>query len=29
MSPSIIEALEADGTIPKGLPAKVSQMTGF
>lgn len=29
MSPGIIESLEADGTIPKGLPAKVSQMSGF
>jgi TRAP-type C4-dicarboxylate transport system substrate-binding protein len=29
MSPSIIEALEGDGTIPKGLPARVSQMSGF
>src|SRR5712672_679135 len=29
MSPAIIEALEGDGTIPQGLPAKVSQMTGF
>ena len=29
MSPSIIESLEADGTIPKGLPARVSQMSGF
>jgi TRAP-type transport system periplasmic protein len=28
-APAIIEALEADGTIPKGLPAKVSQMSGF
>jgi TRAP-type C4-dicarboxylate transport system substrate-binding protein len=28
-APGIIEALEADGTIPKGLPAKISQMTGF
>ena len=28
-APYIIETLEADGTIPKGLPAKVSQMTGF
>jgi TRAP-type C4-dicarboxylate transport system substrate-binding protein len=26
---TIIESLEADGTIPKGLPAKISQMTGF
>jgi hypothetical protein len=29
MSPKIIEALEGDGTIPKGLPARVSQMSGF
>ena len=29
MSPAIIQALEADGTIPKGLPARVSQMSGF
>jgi len=29
MAPKIIEALEADGTIPKGLPARVTQMTGF
>lgn len=29
MAPTIIESLEADGTIPKGLPAKVSQMSGF
>jgi TRAP-type C4-dicarboxylate transport system substrate-binding protein len=29
MAPSIIEALEGDGTIPKGLPARVSQMSGF
>ena len=28
MSPAIIEALEADGTIPKGLPGRVSQMPG-
>jgi TRAP-type C4-dicarboxylate transport system substrate-binding protein len=29
MSPKIIETLEGDGTIPKGLPARVSQMSGF
>jgi TRAP-type C4-dicarboxylate transport system substrate-binding protein len=29
ISPAIIQALEADGTIPKGLPARVSQMSGF
>jgi TRAP-type transport system periplasmic protein len=29
MAPKIIEALEADGTIPKGLPARVSQMSGY
>ena len=27
--PSIIEALEADNTIPRGLPARISQMAGF
>jgi TRAP-type C4-dicarboxylate transport system substrate-binding protein len=29
ISPKIIETLEGDGTIPKGLPARVSQMSGF
>ena len=29
MSPAIIQALEADGTIPTGLPGRVSQMSGF
>ena len=29
MSPSIIETLEGNGTIPKGLPARVTQMSGF
>jgi TRAP-type C4-dicarboxylate transport system substrate-binding protein len=29
MAPKIIEALEGDGTIPKGLPARVSAMSGF
>jgi TRAP-type C4-dicarboxylate transport system substrate-binding protein len=29
MAPSIIESLEGDGTLPKGLPGRISQMSGF